>query len=421
MITTNSSNLPTNASNRILFLDILRGLAIFFIFLVNIQYLSGTHYYSDEIKNGFATTSIDRILEMAVFTFVNRKFYYIFSMLFGVGFALQWNSAAKQNRPFVPFFTRRMMFLLAIGLLHMIFVWSGDILTLYALIGLLLIVFRNRSNSQLLRWSVFMFSLPILHWLFMYATKSYYYYPLLDIVNQRAGSLGLSNDAVLISGTPVIDQQARVATESFSQWISMQVYMPINRLAIIIMQGRLFKVLGLFLLGMWIGRKVLHNNLLENISFLKKTMRWGFVIGIPFNLLLAIFHFGSFSGNLKHFLSHLFYALGVAPLACAFGAAVALTVYARPDRLSWAAPVGRTALTNYLAQSLISIFIFYGIGMGYFKAFSYTQVAGIAVAIFAFQVVLSTLWLQYFRFGPIEWVWRQLSYGTFINPFKPKK
>jgi uncharacterized protein len=208
---------------------------------------------------------------------------------------------------------------------------------------------------------------------------------------------------------------ATIALENFSVWFQMQVKLPAFRLGMILMEGRIFKVLALFLIGIWAGRQILDKNVLENTSFLKKVTLWGFAIGLPFSILRSLVEFGSFRGDVLDFLYFVFYALGVVPLACGYAAGIALIVISKPKALAWFAPVGRSALSNYLFQSVIAIFIFYGIGLGFTRQFGFSTVVAIALAIFAWQVLFSTIWLRYFRFGPVEWVWRQLTYGKFIS------
>ncbi|MCH8547126.1 MAG: hypothetical protein LAT54_10370, partial [Cryomorphaceae bacterium] len=308
----------TKNADRIEYLDIMRGLAIFFIFLVNIKYLSGAAYYSDELKHSFSTAPIDHVLDILIFIFISGKFYYIFSILFGIGLAVQYESYKQKpikSESFNRFFGRRMGGLLVIGLLHMFLIWAGDILTIYALLGFLLIYFKDKSDKLLLKWTLILMALPILHWLFMYATRTYYYYTFFDFVNLHANELSLVTSESAARGRPLLDNLARIQTKELSVWLDMQLHLPIRRLGLILMKGRLFKVLAMFVLGIWIGRQIIYHQIHKDIPRLRKIAFWGFVIGIPFNVLLAIIDYGSFSGNLKHFFNHLFYALGVAPMA----------------------------------------------------------------------------------------------------------
>jgi uncharacterized protein len=412
---TAKATMPVKVTDRILYLDILRGIAILFIFLANITYLSGTAFYSEELASAFSTAWLDHALEILFYTLIDGKFYSIFSILFGIGFVVQYNSVMKSQRPFVPFFTRRMLGLLLIGGFHLVFIWPGDILTLYALLGFVLILFRNFNDKRLLRWAAVLLILPIVHWCAMYFSGIYYPIALFKFVSEQAAPLGLITPESMGTDSPRYYPGATIALENFSVWFQMQVKLPAFRLGMILMEGRIFKVLALFLIGIWAGRQILDKNVLENTSFLKKVTLWGFAIGLPFSILRSLVEFGSFRGDVLDFLYFVFYALGVVPLACGYAAGIALIVISKPKALAWFAPVGRSALSNYLFQSVIAIFIFYGIGLGFTRQFGFSTVVAIALAIFAWQVLFSTIWLRYFRFGPVEWVWRQLTYGKFIS------
>jgi uncharacterized protein len=390
-------------------------MAILFIFLANITYLSGTTFYSDEMAASFATAKLDHALDVFFFTLIDGKFYSIFSILFGIGFVVQYNNVMKGKRSFVPFFTRRMLGLLLIGGFHLVFVWPGDILTLYALLGLVLILFRNFDDRRLLRWAAVLLLLPVLHWWAMYLTENYYPYALFGYVSEHAAKLGLVTPESMGTDSPRFSAAAQIAGTDFSTWFQMQVMLPAGRLGGLLMEGRFFKVLALFLIGIWAGRQILNKNILENKAFLKKVALWGIGIGLPINVLRAVVEFGDHDGVVWDFLYHLFYALSVVPMACGYAAGIALLVVAKPRLLVWLAPVGRTALSNYLFQTFIAISIFYGIGLGYTGRFGFSVVVGIALLIFAWQVLFSTLWLSHFRFGPVEWLWRQMTYGKWID------
>jgi uncharacterized protein len=304
--------------------------------------------------------------------------------------------------------------LLLIGAIHITFFWLGDILTLYALLGFVLLAFQNTSNRNLIRWAVALLILPILHWGIMHFTGFYYPFALFDLHNQYVSELGMPLTDWDGSGFLSMDPKEEVAIDSFWLLIQVNIGGPLIRLALLLLEGRIFKVLALFLIGIWAGRNILQKDLLANRSFLFKVMLWGFCIGIPANLLRADFVLDQFTGTLNTFLDYLFYALGVVPLALAYSAGIALIVLDRPMLLGFFAPVGRMALSNYLFQTLISIAIYYGVGLNLAGTIGYTKVVLISLAIFTWQVIFSTLWLRYFRFGPVEWIWRQMTYGKYI-------
>lgn len=144
----NRPDTPVPNKERILYLDILRGIAILFIFLANIKVFSGAYFMSDAEKLSMNTAALDQVLRVLDFLFVDGKFYSVFSILFGIGFAVQYQRMKKDDSVFVPFFMKRMTGLLLIGAIHLFLLWLGDILTLYALLGFILISFRHFTNKK---------------------------------------------------------------------------------------------------------------------------------------------------------------------------------------------------------------------------------------------------------------------------------
>jgi uncharacterized protein len=192
--------------------------------------------------------------------------------------------------------------------------------------------------------------------------------------------------------------------------------MTYGRLFSLLYEGRFFKVLACFLIGIWAGRKILNEGLLQNQKLLKQIMLYGFLLGIPMNILLA---YGSVqTEQVWQLLDFIIYALGVVPLACAYAATVALHFNSKQKYLSIFAPVGQMAMSNYILQSIISIFIFYGIGLGLALETPLWQVIGIALLVFILQIIFSKYWLQKFRFGPLEWIWRMMTYQKYIKVIK---
>lgn len=405
---------PVSQKDRIHYLDILRGMAILFIFLANIPIFSGTAFYSDEKSLSFATSSLDHIMEILAYAFVDGKFYSIFSILFGIGFVIQYNSVMRSGRSFVPFFTRRMLGLLLIGSIHLFLIWLGDILTLYALLGLMLIWFRNFNDKRLLVWAGILLILPVLHWLFMYSTNLFYPHWLYRTFDQYAEAQGMILKDWMGIGIATLDPIDYFALTNFSQFMAITIGAPMLRFADLLMDGRFFKVLALFLIGIWAGRQILDKNILQNRKLLVKIAVWGFVIGLPMNAFRTVIQFNSLNGDFWTFLSYVTYAGGVVPLACSYSAAIALIVFSRQRLLIWFAPVGRMALSNYLFQTIIAITIFYGIGFNYLASFGYSIIVIIALAIFLWQIAFSMIWLHYFRYGPVEWIWRQMTYRKWI-------
>jgi uncharacterized protein len=416
LFTTDHPDVPVPNKERIQYLDILRGIAILFILVANIRYLSGEYFIPDLQRAAMKTASFDHVMEILAFIFVDGKFYSVFSILFGIGFAVQYQRMQKDDAVFVPFFRRRMLGLLIIGSVHLFLIWLGDILTLYALLGFTLIWLRHFSNKRLLIWTGVLLVMPVVHWLAMYLTDNYYPAWFFRLHNEMVAAAGLE-----MTGGPNdsrFNPTEYIAISNVAQLLEVNLVMPLRRMGGLLWEGRIFKVLALFLFGIWAGRQILERNILSKTALLKKAMLWGLVIGLPMNLLRAWVEFGQFSGDLLPLAEFALNAVALSPMAIAYCAAIAIMLTRRARWLGWFAPVGRTALSNYLFQSLICIFIFYGVGLGYGGTMGYSAVILFALVLFGWQIVFSTFWLRYFRFGPVEWLWRQLTYGKPIKLWK---
>jgi uncharacterized protein len=192
-----------------------------------------------------------------------------------------------------------------------------------------------------------------------------------------------------------------------------------GRYAGLILQMRLPKILAMFMLGMYFYRRRVFQDLQADRSFLRNVMIYGIALGVIGNLLMAGLagNEAPFPPSSGAFVGVIGYAFGVPALALGIVAAVA-TLWQRPrfkKILKVAAPVGRMALTNYLLQTVVCVTIFYGYGLAQFGSVGALRATLIALFIYAGQIVLSAIWLFYFRYGPIEWVWRQLTYGKTLR------
>lgn len=404
---------PIKSVNRIIYLDVLRGIAIFFIFSANIVYFSGHFDYPAENRLGTTFFPIDDYFELMMYTLVDGKFYSIFSLLFGIGCAIQYNNLTKHNKPFLPFFRRRMFWLLMIGLVHLLFLWIGDILTLYALLGFVLTWFVNLNSKRLLMYATVLILLPILNWLiinfFEWNYPSYFFN--LNLKYNQSLNLPISE----WHGVSMTDFIAYIENNSILRFFKVTLGNPLIRLGSILREGRAFKVLGIFMIGLWAGRKILNENLLDNTAFLKKIAIWGICVGLPVSIIRTCITYFSSHDTFWSLMETLSYTFGTVPLALGYAASLALVFKKRKNLLNWFAPVGKMALTNYLLQSLLAIILFYGIGFGFAGELGYTLIIVIAVTIFSLQVVFSKWWLKTHKFGPMEWIWRQLTYGKRIK------
>ena len=403
---------PVNHSNRIIYLDILRGLSILFIFIANSYSFAGWYAMPEELFTQFSGSHINTVIKKLTVVLVDGKWYSIFSILFGIGFIMQYENAKKLGKSFPLFFSKRMLGLLFFGLIHLFFFWLGDILTLYALLGLVLIFFRDLSNKKLLIIAGILLFLPVVHLLLMIGFDNFYplrfFEPLARYLNNHNFPIAMNIKEV---DWLAFDQNF-LKVNNWKQFFTTNLGLPILRYLEILMEGRIFKVLACFLIGIWAGRKILHEGLLENKSLLRKIVLYGFLIGLPMNIVLAIAK--TQTGDTWTIINFISYACGVVPLACAYAAGVALLWQKKHKILLLLAPVGQMAMSNYIFQTFISVIIFYGVGFGFAFEMTLWAVIIVVLSIFSIQVILSTQWLKHFRFGPLEWIWRMMTYQKYI-------
>ena len=395
---------PISLQERIEILDVLRGLAVCGILVGNMQWFSGYGMMPPSVARSFA----DQITHFLVHFFVEGKFYSIFSFLFGCGFALQIARAEERGDLKASLFKRRLFWLLVIGLLHAYLLWSGDILSIYALMGFLLILFRKKTNGALLKWAFALLVIPILTYILLYILFVAFV-PSEAVAKLDAAQIDFWNETI-----------KSVPRSSYLQIITgYNLNMIAGRYASLILEMRLPKILAMFLLGSYAYRRGFFQNLSSHQSFIRRVLVYGLILGLVGNVAFAALAGAEavFPPSPAGIVGVISYAFGVPALALFFIALVATlwqhTAWRR--LLAWLAPVGRMALTNYLLQTVICVLIFYGYGFGQFGRFGARAATLIALAIFLFQILMSGLWLKYFSYGPMEWIWRQLTYRQRIN------
>ena len=400
--------LPTKAVNRIHYLDALRGIAIFAIFMANISYLSGFFFFREAKPFEWAVFHFDEGFELILHTLIDGKFYTIFSLLFGIGFTIQYENLKKRGLPFKPFFRRRMIWLLIFGSMHLSLIWIGDILTLYAVLGFALLNFVETNNKKLLKWAVVLILLPILNCVLISFLGVDYPKFCFQLNEYFATSFNL--ETVNNNGLNLVSLKGEFYNENWLTFFKTNISNTFIRIGYILYEGRAFKVLGIFLIGIWAGRKIIHEDLLNNTTFLKKITLYGILIGLPICILrtyLEINHDGSEYFELYVTIA---YALGTVPLALGFATLLALIYLKRSPLFKWFEPVGKMALTNYILQSTLSILVFYNIGLGMVGKFGYTILIVYCCVFYVLQIIFSTLWLKKFKTGPLEWLWRKFTY-----------
>ncbi|MDR0976525.1 MAG: DUF418 domain-containing protein [Prevotellaceae bacterium] len=400
---------PMRSGERYVIPDMLRGFALLGICLANYSEFSLYSFLPREATATLPTAHVDSTVRFLQYLFVDGKFYTLFSLLFGMGFSIILGNAARKGANGLKIFYRRTVILFFIGLAHLLFLWAGDILILYALMGMLLPLFLGVSNRALLRWALLLLLFPI-------------------VIDAVIDLWHWNLSAPAIRATEYFHHLYGITPERFPVWLAeQQTYADVLRfntagsfirLQEFIDGNRPFKVLALFLLGLYIGRKQLYARPGENKKLFKQVLIYGTLVGLPASVLYAYEATHAHPFGLA--LHSVIYTVSVLPLALAYAAALCLLYLHRPaSRLftALAAP-GRMALTNYLMQSVLGMLIFYGIGMEWGARTGLVYVELIALGVFVLQLVASRCWLHYMQFGPFEWVWRMLTYGKLLKLLK---
>jgi uncharacterized protein len=411
--TTDVSPSPINFAERSTLIDALRGFALCGVLLSNsIVWFSGRALIPAAQAEALARSPQEKVISNVFQLFVNQKFLTIFAFLFGLSFSLQLSRAGARGAAILPLYVRRLLVLLGFGGVHYFALWSGDILHTYALVGFLLLLFYKSSNRTLLTWWVVLVGVV----------------PLLVAAGLRWGPVflhGAEAAKALKEMTQAQEAEQRAALlaalSSDSFWTS-QLGNARFCLEVLLRPGQLLVIsltLGRFLLGLLAGRLGVLQDV-ERHRHLLRRIWWGglvlgLLIGIPGLVVLRLRNAGVWTppDNLWMFLLNGLQEMGTSVLGVAFVAFFALLFQREWWRrvLSFLAPVGRMALTNYLVQTVVSICIYDGWGLGLIGGAPVSRSAALALGIFAAQVGTSHWWLKRFRFGPAEWLWRSLTYG----------
>ncbi|MFM2152446.1 MAG: hypothetical protein RL199_881, partial [Pseudomonadota bacterium] len=348
----------------------------------------------------------ERLLQDLILVLIESKFFTLFSLLFGIGFSLQMKSAERQGTAFLPRIGRRLLALLGFGALHAALLWEGDILVIYAFVGMLLIPFRRCSTRTLTRWSVGLLAVPAVGVVLVTAGSL-----LARLDPALATSLG-SWDSRIVSGFERVFVQPALGTMGFRELVPLRWAAYLEVLPLLV--SRVPSVLAMFLLGLVVERTGMVADIRSHRVLLGRVRRAGLLLG--FALMASIL------GGLKALPTTSAFALLLLDqyvlgpvLSLGYAATVALWVLdAGSSRLGrGVGAAGRMALTNYLTQSVCLTFVAYGWGLGRYATWGGYRVLGLCALVYLGQVVLSRLWLRHFAFGPLEWVWRSVTYGRF--------
>ena len=399
---------PVQTKEREIFMDVLRGFAILGIFIANLNSFS---WYNEQAQatGPYLLPELDHKMSFLHHMFIEGKFYSIFSLLFGWGIALQIKRGAASGINPMPTIRRRLLFMLLLGAVHLL-IWPGDIVFFYALLAFILLPLRKFSNKTLLIAGGILIISPIL----LYAAKSQWPW-----LNAPAGLLyqtGQQLDTKLLGVTSEADYMAMVKNASWWDVLKGNISGFFYRYGYLFFVSRVPKVLGVFLIGYVLGRSDFYKNIVQHKKTVLIIIAAGLLIGLPANYYLARY-MTYFMGDYwqlktKGLYQTIAYALGVVPLALAYVGLFMLSfqTVAGKKILSVLAPVGKMAFSNYIMHSLIGNFVFLGAGLGYMRQVGPVYYTLFGVAVFIIQIILSTIWLKYFNYGPVEWLWRSATY-----------
>ena len=375
----------TAPAERIEAIDILRGFALFGVLVVNLvgsfrdSFLQ--HFLYPDPSRGLA----DRFADSAIRIALEGKALTIFAFLFGAGLAMQYERLSRSQADPAGLLRRRLLVLFGFGLAHLLLVWNGDILTEYALLGLVALALVQAPEAKLQQWITSLVVVSVVAPAFV------------------MGFL-LPDEATL--RREIVEATSVYANGS---WLEIREYSvrEFARLTPVLLT-LLPQTLAIFLAGMIAWRRGYLAEPDAHVPALRRLAAIGLGVGGALTLFNQLEPAG---------LAYVAMAvtLPVAPLLLAMGYAASLMLILRGERarhvLAAFGALGRMAFTNYIVQSLVFGFIFFGYGLGLFGQLGTVEALAIGIALYALQLAYSRVWLARYRYGPLEWAWRSLTYG----------
>lgn len=391
---------PVGERERIAELDVLRGLALFGVLTMNFVGMAGDAMITEAQKAALPTATLDEWAYWGVRLLIGGKANTVFATLFGLGFYLQMKRG--EGRPgFEARYARRLFWLFLFGILNVLFLWVWDILHLYAIAGFLLLAMRRWKTRTLV----------------IFGTIAALYSDKLQPLLVDALQLGVPNADYLFEAPAVIERQSVAVSGDYAAIFANNWQLTLNDWLI---GGALFAwiiyALGRFALGAAIGRSGILDDVARFVPLLRRTAWIAIPAGLLIGLVVRLMYRGDLGDdeNLRQ-LGRILQSPAALVLAAGYCAGVVVAL-----QKDWGlrlfgifAPVGRMALTNYLLQGFAYAFVLYGapLGLGLAGRIGTFYVLLICIAFFALQTAFSHWWLARFRFGPMEWLWRALTYG----------
>ncbi len=390
-----------NTKKRMDIVDALRGFSLAGIVMVHVV----ENYIGAPFPEGAMEAThlgiADNIVDGFIFLFLRGKFFALFSFLFGLSFFIQMANVNDKESSFAGRFLWRLIILLGIGYLHSLF-YRGDILTIYAFLGIFLIPFYKINNKWVLGIAALLFI-----GLGRYLVFGFY-----------------NNDNLFTPGT--FDLNSPLIVDYFNTINNGTLWQVFETNAI---DGHLMKMdfqlgifsrgyltFGFFLLGLYVGRLQLFRNFMDQKKLVKNVL-WGSVVlfVVSIGLIIAIFSQLGPEVKFDNWVAMFgLTALDLNNIGMTFIIMASFVILYRKQKtgkwLATFAPYGRMALTNYVFQSIVGTFIFFGWGLGYLGELRNIYTFLFSIVIILVQMGLSKWWLGKFYYGPLEWVWRSLTH-----------
>lgn len=389
---------PVRPDERIVTLDVLRAFALLGILVMNMPFFfsSGWDFTPPHVR---WPAPHDRVAWWVMDTFFSGKFNSLFAFLFGVGFTMQLERLmARSDRP-LPLYLRRLAVLFLLGVAHGVFLWVGDVLHVYAVLGVALVLLRRAPDRLIVGVIVVGLLLPTI-----FAIHQLLTYTPADVQTDRTLVEGM-NQVVLnahLRGGYLDVVRSNLAHFRF-------LYADVR--------GYLFypAMLMTILLGFYFGRRRYLQAAPERLGWWRRLAAWSFTVGIASALMfsLAVPYLEPFSPSWLGVGVTAAYSVQRPALMLFYASAIVLLTHSPRwgGALRWFAPMGRMPLTNYLMQTLICTTLFNAYGLGLYGRVGPAVGMAAAVTIFVLQVFWSRWWFTRFQYGPMEWLWRALTYG----------
>lgn len=399
---------PVRSRERIVAIDVLRGFAVLGILLMNVQSFSliSAAYFNPTASGYF--DGLDRWIWIGVHVFADTKFITLFSILFGAGIVLMTARAEEAGGSPASVHYRRTFWLLVIGAAHAYLFWFGDVLVWYALCAVVVFWFRKMRPRRLLILGFIALAIGAL--LSVWVGVSLPNMP----PEARQGFLDGWDP-----GEEMIQTEIETYRGSWRQQMSHRVPMSLVMHTVVFLFFASWRAGGLMLIGMALFKwGVLSAD--RSPRFYRGLVLLGLFVGVP------VVSYGVYTNFVAGWTLDYSRFLGMqfnwwASLLVSGGYIGLIMLWCQRhllERLKASlAAVGRMALTNYLMQTILCTWIFYGHGLGWFADTNRSVQMLVVFGVWVLQVVYSPIWLRYFRFGPAEWLWRSLTYMS-LQPFR---